>query len=79
MSDSLILSSGDQRKGCYENDGFSMQFGFHRHPWMYRDSGATRMVYRSPLGHARFAKVMPARASVFWREAYIQNAVELAA
>lgn len=66
-------------KGCYEKIGYPRVLRLGGDEWTFVVSGATRMVYQCEAHPEVVAKVMPAKASPYWREGWDQNSMEAAA
>ena len=62
--------------GCYENKGYPRQFVFRDDLYVFKCSGATRMVYDNTCDPSLIAKVMPGRRSGLWQPDWVQNKTE---
>ena len=63
-------------KGCYEKIGYPRVLRFGEDEWVFKISGATRMIYECATRPTAIAKVMPAEASPHWKAGWDQNAKE---
>ena len=78
----LLLIKTDMpqmEKGCYEKVGYQRNLLYKGETFLFEVSGATRMVYRSVQRPNVVAKVMPAQASLLWKQDWKQNDNEAAA
>ena len=66
-------------KGCYEKIGYPRVLRFGEDDWVFKVSGATRMIYECDARPQAVAKIMPAKASPYWRQGWDQNSVEATA
>ena len=66
-------------KGCYEKIGYPRVLRLGEDEWIFKVSGATRMVYECAAYPEIIAKVMPAQSSPYWREGWDQISVEATA
>ena len=66
-------------KGCYEKIGYPRVLRLGEDEWVFKISGATRMVYECPAYPDVIAKVMPAQTSPYLLEGWDRNFTEVAA
>ena len=70
---SLWQTMPQNLKGCYEKIGYPRVLRFGQDDWIFKVSGATRMVYECAARPHVIAKVMPAEASPYWKPGWDQN------
>ena len=75
----LLPAMPQNTKGCYEKIGYPRVLRLGEDEWIFKVSGATRMIYECAARPQAIAKVMPAQSSPHWREGWDQNSVEAAA
>ena len=60
-------------RGVYVKHGYPLEIDVYGEMFVYKASGATRMVYQSTRNDNVVAKVMPGQASTIWQPTWTER------